>query len=275
MVELLESISPMNYTLTDHDVRMFIQEAPLFPRIRRAVPYMAGIIAATVLVAGGVYAYGPNRTVISEAPVATVTTATTSAPIADPTPTPVQAAAVLSTPTPTPAPTATPLPVTIANNSISAIKVVSAPIIWDVGASEAEMDSALQKGVIHLAGTPLPGQKGMVAIAGHSSNYVWAKGDFNSIFAPLTKVKAGQVFDINYNGTMYRYQVSKVYEVNPSDANVLNDNSKTGIRLITCTPVGTSLRRLIVEADQIFPDPNITAPFNGSTFNGTLPGDQS
>ncbi|HSI20275.1 MAG TPA: sortase [Verrucomicrobiae bacterium] len=252
----------MNYTLSDQDIRIFLREAPTTgPFFRRVFTYAAGFIAIALILAAGLTIFAPNP-VNSSAPI--LAPAGQSTPVADATPTPSAA--------PTPTPTATPLPVTIPNDTFSAADVkISAPIIWNVESTEKAMNKALERGVIHLSGTPVPGQQGMSAIAGHSSNYAWAKGDFNSIFAPLTKTKVGQTLEVNYQGVMYRYEVTRVYEVKPTNTAILADHSKTGIRLITCTPVGTSLRRFIVEAEQVFPDPALAAPFNGSSLNGTLP----
>lgn len=255
----------MNYTLTDHDVRMFLREAPKHSQVRRALPYMATPLIAALIVAGGLNILVPKR-IISQAAV--IMPATTSLPT-------VTSNAVLPKSTPTPEATPTPLPITLPENTLATEDLkISAPVQWNVGFTDKEMNAALPNGLIQLAGSAVPGQKGMVNIAGHSSNYPWVKGKFNSVYAPLTKAKAGMVFEINYQNTMYRYQVTKVYEVNPNDTGVLSDNSETGIRLITCTPVGTSLHRLIVEAQQIFPDPNAAAPFSGAIFSGSLPADQ-
>jgi LPXTG-site transpeptidase (sortase) family protein len=162
--------------------------------------------------------------------------------------------------------------VTLSNNTVSVPDVaISAPILWEVGGSTKEMNTALAQGVIHVAGTPRPGQQGFTAIAGHSSNYPWVKGDFNAIFAPLTQTVLGQTIELNYNGTMYRYQITKRYEVAPNQTEILNQHDRTGLRLITCTPVGTALRRLIIEADQVFPDPLQAAPFQGSANTAELP----
>jgi LPXTG-site transpeptidase (sortase) family protein len=261
---LIKRKAPMSYTLTDQEIRMFLREAPTRPTLRRAASFVAGpLIAALILVSAFNY-LRPTPTMISENQ-AILPVATTTAPIADVTPAP-QATAV---------PTATPLPVTIPNNTFAAGDVnIAAPILWDVAFDDTSVNKALQNGVIHIAGTALPGQNGTIAIAGHSSNYPWIKGDFNSIFAPLTKMKPGQLIEVNYEGTMYHYNVTRVYEVSPNDLSVLKSTGKAKLVSITCTPVGTSLRRLIVEADQIFPDPGTNKAFNGSDLNGSLPGDQ-
>ena len=41
-----------------------------------------------------------------------------------------------------------------------------------------------------------------------------------------------------------------------------------GLRLITCTPVGTSLNRLVVEAKQISPDPAGNLAYTQQNYTG-------
>jgi LPXTG-site transpeptidase (sortase) family protein len=252
------------YTFNEREIRMFLRPAPSRGRLKGILPLVSGALAILVVAAVALSVLQPDSTIAVRTPV--LLPASKARPVED---------VVATVATPTPEPTPTPLPVTLPNETLAASELsVSAPVIWEVPFIEDAMNSSLEKGVIHIAGTALPGQQGMSAIAGHSSNYPWSKGQFNTVFAPLTKAKIGDTFEINYKGTMYQYKVSKVYEVKPTEVAILSDHSRTGIRLITCTPLGTSLRRLIVEADQVFPDPKYAAPFNGSALNGSLPKDR-
>lgn len=162
------------------------------------------------------------------------------------------------------------LPV-IDNNSIS-IPVLSlkAPITWDVANTPESVKVNLEKGVIHLANTALPGQIGNVFITGHSSNYPWAKGDYNNIFALINKLVIGDLIQIKYQNIDYVYKVSAVKVVKPTNTSVLNSTDRSILTLMTCTPVGTSINRLILIADQVYPDPksNVAGTATGSN---TLP----
>jgi LPXTG-site transpeptidase (sortase) family protein len=148
---------------------------------------------------------------------------------------------------------------------------IAAPIIWDVPLIKELYTAKLLDGVIHIAGTAKPGQQGMVVISGHSSNYPWIQGSYNSVFAPLLKAQVDQTIEINYQNKQYIYKITKSYEVKPDDLTPLSDGSGNGIRLITCTPLGTSLRRLVVEGVQISPDPSTNTAFTTSSFTGTIP----
>jgi sortase (surface protein transpeptidase) len=46
----------------------------------------------------------------------------------------------------------------------------------------------LEKGVVRYPGTAKPGEKGNAFIFGHSSNYPWIKGEYNSAFVLLDQL---------------------------------------------------------------------------------------
>ena len=147
------------------------------------------------------------------------------------------------------------LPV-IENNSISIpILNLKAPIIWNVTNNPESVKANLEKGVIHISNTSLPGEVGNVFITGHSSNYPWAKGDYNNIFALINKLVVGDLIQIKYHNSDFVYKVSVIKTVKPSDTSVLDPTKKSILTLMTCTPVGTSINRLILIAEQVYPDP--------------------
>jgi LPXTG-site transpeptidase (sortase) family protein len=143
----------------------------------------------------------------------------------------------------------------IPNNSIYIDKIqVTAPISFDVPNETGAVTNGLQQGVIHLQNTAHPGETGNVFITGHSSNYFWEKGNYNTIFARLNNLTSGDNISINYHGAIYIYKVTDKFVVSPSDISVLKQNSDSKLTLMTCYPVGTNLKRLIVIANQAAPD---------------------
>jgi len=132
---------------------------------------------------------------------------------------------------------------------------IDAPIIWMVQNNAEETGTALQNGVIHLAGTATPGTIGNVFITGHSSNYAWAPGKYKSVFALLNKLSVGDVIYLKYHNSIFEYKVYEQTIIKPSDTSVLDQGDKSKLTVMTCTPVGTSLNRLIIKANQIYPDP--------------------
>lgn len=116
-----------------------------------------------------------------------------------------------------------------------------------------------------------PGQLGNTPIAGHSSNEFYDSGAAKFIFARLGQLKKGDTFYLNYKGTRYTYSVthSKVVKPNQVDALQIGDD-KPMATLITCTPIGTAEKRLLVFAEQISPSPSTARPAPGSS-NDTEP----
>ena len=103
-----------------------------------------------------------------------------------------------------------------------------------------------------------PGQNGNTAIAGHSSNEWYTTGDqeLKFVFVRLHDLKKGDTFYLNYKGTRYTYSVTKHLVVKPKDIGALRlGNDKPYATLITCTPIGSAEKRLLVVAEQISPAP--------------------
>lgn len=157
------------------------------------------------------------------------------------------------TPTPTPAPNnQLQLPILQFKNTpnASVLKIpkiaVEAPIIWDV--EESNILDQLKSGVVHYLGTARPGERGNIFIVGHSSNYFWVKSDYNNIFSLLDKLSVGDRIEIKKDGRSYFYDVFGKKEISPQDVEVLKSPNQI-LTLMTCWPVGTSLNRLIVQAN--------------------------
>jgi sortase A len=135
---------------------------------------------------------------------------------------------------------------------------VEIPVIYDQASiNEDAMQSALERGVVHYATTPLPGQKGNTVIFGHSSNNIFNPGKYKFAFVLLNRLDNGDLFYLTQGGKQYVYRVYKKTIVQPTDVQVLNPTEKPATAtLITCDPPGTSLHRLVVVGEQITPDPS-------------------
>lgn len=119
---------------------------------------------------------------------------------------------------------------------------------------EQDIQSALRDGVVHYPGTARPGQAGNFFITGHSSYYPWDDGKFKTVFARLHELKPGDEYWVYWNGDKHRYIIREKYEVSPSEVKVLDQpGDRREATLMTCTPIGTTLRRLIVKADEVDP----------------------
>jgi sortase A len=140
---------------------------------------------------------------------------------------------------------------------------VDVPVLYDVGADYDSQMSAMAKGVAHFSipgANSHPGEIGNTVISGHSSNDLFDGGEYKFIFAQLDKLNTGDTIYANYKGTRYTYVVTKKEVVMPTEVSKLvYTTNKPVMTLITCTPLGTSQKRLLVTAEQISPDPAAAA----------------
>jgi len=136
---------------------------------------------------------------------------------------------------------------------------VEIPVVYDEpSVEEGAIQQALERGVVHYATTPKPGELGNSVIFGHSSNNILNKGKYKFAFVLLNKLEPGDTFYLNYENTRYAYRVFSKKVVPPTDLSVLQPikGKAATATLITCDPPGTSLNRLIVNAEQISPEPS-------------------
>lgn len=130
---------------------------------------------------------------------------------------------------------------------------ISIPSLGITDANVALRDEDLTQHLVQFPQTALPGQIGSPVIFGHSTlPQFFDQKKFTTIFSTLPKVKVGSDILVNYDNTEYTYRIAKTYEVKPKELWVLRqDYSGKTLKLITCVPPGTTLRRLVVEADLI------------------------
>ncbi len=135
------------------------------------------------------------------------------------------------------------------NQNVPVIGVKNENLIarrWDQ--LEADIQKSLRNGVVHYPGTALPGDNGNVVITGHSSYYAWDQGRFKDVFALLHDVRMGDKVVVYFNQKKFVYEVDNIKTVAPKDVDVLARTKKEQLTLITCTPIGTNLKRLVVTA---------------------------
>lgn len=146
---------------------------------------------------------------------------------------------------------------------------VDTPVFYDVAIDHTSQQAAMENGVAHFpipGANSHPGEVGNTVLSGHSSNDIFATGAYKNIFVQLGKLTVGDTIYANYNGVRYSYVVTKAEEVLPTEVGKLvYETDKPVMTLITCTPVGTALRRLLVTAEQVSPAPASAAPAPASS----------
>lgn len=150
---------------------------------------------------------------------------------------------------------------------------VETPVVYGIGADHDSQMKAMEGGVAHFSipgANSVPGQIGNTVIAGHSSNDVFAAGDYKFIFAQNEKLIEGDTIYMNYEGVRYTYRISSREVVMPNEVNkIVLDNGKPMLTLISCVPLGTADKRLLIFAEQVSPSPDgaASAPQGASTNN--------
>jgi len=102
----------------------------------------------------------------------------------------------------------------------------------------------LRHAVGHIPGTPLPGQKGNVALAGHRDTF----------FRGLRNIHKDDEITLTTLRGSYLYRVDTTQVVEPKDIGVLRATADDILTLVTCYPfyfVGPAPQRFIVRAHRI------------------------
>ena len=116
----------------------------------------------------------------------------------------------------------------------------------------------LDKSLIQYPGTADPGKPGAPVIFGHSvlrqfyNPYEKNPRRYISIFSKIMTLKNGDEIFLEKDGVKYKYKVSSKTEVKPDDVFILTQNyDAKKLKLVTCVPEGTYLKRGIVTAELV------------------------
>jgi sortase A len=102
----------------------------------------------------------------------------------------------------------------------------------------------LRRGPGHYSGTPLPGQAGNVALAGHRTTY-------GAPFNKLDDLRPGDRIVVTASWGTFWYDVRRTFVVKPTDVWVIAPTPGSQLTLTTCTPRFSASRRLIVQASLV------------------------
>jgi sortase A len=158
-----------------------------------------------------------------------------------------------------------PLPAPPTGSAVAIIKIPK------IGSDDAVVQGVgvedLKKGPGHYPNTPLPGQAGNAAIAGHRTTY-------GAPFYRLNELSAGDdIFVTTRDGT-FDYKVAFSNSVAPSDVAVLNSTTDNRLTLTTCTPRFTASKRLVVVSrlvGAVDPRPSTVRPVAPASIPGDAP----
>lgn len=138
---------------------------------------------------------------------------------------------------------------------------ITTPLVSTLSISKLSIDHAvvrndhtdLKQSLIQYPGTANPGDLGNTVIFGHSVlPQFFNPKNYLTIFSTLHTLRPGDTLEIESDGAKYTYQITEMYEAAPGDLSPLAQTyGGRYLTLITCTPPGTYLRRLIVRAQII------------------------
>ncbi len=106
---------------------------------------------------------------------------------------------------------------------------------------EGTGEGQLQEGPGHYPGTPLPGEVGNAAIAGHRTTY-------GAPFYNLDGLKPGDAINVETPQGLFQYVVVLAKIVQPTDTSVLQTSVLPELTLTTCNPRYSASQRLVVQA---------------------------
>jgi len=130
---------------------------------------------------------------------------------------------------------------TTEGNALTRIVIPSIKV--DTVVVEGTGASALRAGAGHYPNTPLPGEEGNVAIAGHRTTY-------GKPFANLDRLAPGDEVVLETPIGRHVYRVTKPPFVVPNtDFTVISQTPGHTLTLTTCHPKGSARQRLVVKAD--------------------------
>ena len=107
----------------------------------------------------------------------------------------------------------------------------------------------LRKGVWRWPEGSTPDKGSNTIFIGHRFTYFNPRG----VFYYLDKVKLNQTIGVVWNNKHYRYKVTNIKTVKPTQTSILNSTKDSRITIFTCTPLWLPKYRLVVTAQLISP----------------------
>jgi sortase A len=124
---------------------------------------------------------------------------------------------------------------------------VNAAVVQGVGLPD------LRKGPGHYPKSPLPGEPGNAAIAGHRTTY-------GAPFFRLNELQPGDQVLVTTRAGKFEYDVAGTKVVSPTASEVLNPTKDNRLTLTTCNPRYSAAQRLVVWASLKGPAVDVPPP---------------
>ena len=127
---------------------------------------------------------------------------------------------------------------------------ISVPKLKIQNAVVSTVDNNLAIHLVNYEGTAVPPESGNAVIFGHSTlPQLFNSNDYKTIFATAYQLKLGDEIYANVNGISFKYRIFNISVVEPTDISIFEqDYGNSYLTLVTCTPPGTTWKRLIIKA---------------------------
>lgn len=138
---------------------------------------------------------------------------------------------------------------------------VDVPLVLAPSMRDPDVLRALQSGVVRYPNGVDPGRPGVLAIAGHSSGFLTIQGKYRFAFINARELNPGDVIYVDNAGTRYTYRVTGQRIIDPRTVPYLETAAdRPRVALISCWPIWTVARRLIVDAELQSTAPIVVRP---------------
>jgi sortase A len=124
------------------------------------------------------------------------------------------------------------------------------PLVFSDTLEEATLQEYLKEGAVVLPLGKSFGEPGNVVVTAHSSG-TQAFGPYRFAFAKLSELEEGQEFKVSTPKARYTYRVYGKEIVWPHEVDRLPNDDRSTITLVTCWPLWTNFKRLLVHAELI------------------------
>lgn len=133
---------------------------------------------------------------------------------------------------------------------------LSIPKIHQFDLDVSTVDTDLSHHLVQYGGTAVPPSKGTAVIFGHSTlPQLFKPGDYDTVFAYAHTLQIGDEIDIKVDKLNYTYRIYNITITSPLDTSFFAQNYDDNyLILVTCTPPGTTWRRLLIRARIVKPD---------------------
>lgn len=124
------------------------------------------------------------------------------------------------------------------------------PVVFSKTLDEPTIQGLLKEGAVSLPLGTSFGDKGNMVVTAHSSGFE-SFGPYRFAFAKLSELTPGQEYTVTTPKAVYTYKVYGSEVVWPTEVDKLPKGDKSTVTLVTCWPLWTNFKRLLVFSELV------------------------